>query len=99
MRNDKLEDFRNQLDALGYSWRCLWEAKIPGDKYCNVSCYNILSAGDKPEVATVIIHDYGERYPEHGGYMLWIEASSNKIEDDVRLITGKGAESAVATSA
>lgn len=86
MKNERFEQFRTQLEKRGYSLRALWGGKShPDERYEDVTCYSVLSSGERPAIGTIVIRHYDEG---RAGFGIWFESRSAEISQDVETIIG-----------
>lgn len=84
MKNERFEQFRAQLEERGYSLRPLWGGKShPDERYEDVTCYSVLSSGERPAIGTFVIRHYDEG---RNGFGIWFESQSAEISADVETI-------------
>lgn len=84
MKNPRFEEFRDKLEARGYSLRALWGGKShPDERYEDVTCYSVLSSGERPAIGTIVIRHYDEG---RNGFGIWFESQSDEIARDVETI-------------
>lgn len=90
--NEHFEKLRAGLEAEGFALSCLLQAKTVGSghhfKYPDMEIWHVLAMGGKsPAVATIVVRDI---VTSHGdGLGLWVEASSIRVEENIRQIIGR----------
>lgn len=88
-QNARFDEFRERLEAEGYTLKPLFEAtsnRRQRNKQTDVRCFAVVGSGERPAVGTLIAVDYG---PD--GFGLYFESSSANFGDDIATITGKPA--------
>jgi hypothetical protein len=90
MQNPRFDEFRDKLEARGYSLRALWGGKShPDERYEDVTCYNVLGV-KRPAVGTIVVRHYDEG---RNGFGLWFESPNVEIAKDIESIIGDNKES------